>query len=368
MNLFFWQNCISPHQVPYIRKIKNDPRVDNVYLISPFIDSDERKNMGWSSADYAKQRDLDVYIEPTRSKIDELMRIDPEKSVHLFSGIRGDKNVFQYFLQSLEHNLKRGFIIEPPFTYNKPLWAHYVRFFIQDSKYIGCFDYVFAIGEDSVKYYTNISKRWKVIPFVYCTETPQLMVPSDKVNDKPLSIVYVGSLSCRKNVMVLLKALKRNEELDITLDIYGDGDQRRILEKYARQLQCGNRITFHGSVPMSCVTEIMQRYDILVLPSLYDGWGAVVNEALMCGLYVICSSRCGARMLLKSPVNGAVFKNNDSADLALLLRNAQKNIEKIRNERFDRVRWSECITGDVVSRYMIDNLCNDNKQTQPWAK
>lgn len=58
---------------------------------------------------------------------------------------------------------------------------------------------------------------------------------------------------------------------------------------------------------MSEVPEFMQHNDVLILPSLHDGWGAVVNEAMTLGLYVIVSDRCGAKALIADETDGLIL-------------------------------------------------------------
>ena len=52
-----------------------------------------------------------------------------------------------------------------------------------------------------------------------------------------------------------------------------------------------------------------------MLPSRFDGWGAVVNEALMVGTPVICSDRCGASDLIENGRNGYVFEAGNARAL-----------------------------------------------------
>lgn len=47
MNLFFFQNCISPHQIPFIEELSVFTDVDRVVVIAPRVDYDDRKLMGW---------------------------------------------------------------------------------------------------------------------------------------------------------------------------------------------------------------------------------------------------------------------------------------------------------------------------------
>lgn len=44
-------------------------------------------------------------------------------------------------------------------------------FFIQDRKYAKHIQYVFAMGEDAVRYFRSVWKDWQVFPFIYCTNS-----------------------------------------------------------------------------------------------------------------------------------------------------------------------------------------------------
>ena len=55
--------------------------------------------------------------------------------------------------------------------------------------------------------------------------------------------------------------------------------------------------------------------DVLVLPSHWDGWGAVINEALCNGARVVCSDFCGAADLVSDPRFGRVFREGSLESL-----------------------------------------------------
>ena len=59
------------------------------------------------------------------------------------------------------------------------------------------------------------------------------------------------------------------------------------------------------------IPEVICESDCLVLPSRYDGWGAVISEALMVGTPVICSDNCGAANVVTASNVGSVFSTND---------------------------------------------------------
>ena len=54
MNLIFLQNCISPHQMPYIKELPVYESVDRVVVVAPRIDYDDRKQMGWKTPELLK--------------------------------------------------------------------------------------------------------------------------------------------------------------------------------------------------------------------------------------------------------------------------------------------------------------------------
>lgn len=351
MNLIFFQNCISPHQIPYIRECINDTRINNIYLIVPRIDYSTRKELGWNSSDLLTGTFIQCLLKPTDNDIHALLKEQIENTFCFFSGIRADKDVFRWFKISLSYQIKRYIITEPPFTYKKPLWMHYIRFFIQDYCFIKKINGIFGIGEQAIKYYHNISNKWKIFPFQYVTETTQrtLPPPSGKIK-----LLFVGNLTPRKNVKIVIKALKNNH--DFTFTIIGDGKERKKLEELAKKNHVDT--TFLGMQSMNTIPQFMQQHDILILPSLHDGWGAVINEAMTLGLYVIVSNQCGAKALIKSNKEGIVFKNNIT-ELKKALIYINDNIDIIRKQTQERIKDSINIQGKAVAKYFIQCLLEE---------
>jgi len=72
----------------------------------------------------------------------------------------------------------------------------------------------------------------------------------------------------------------------------GDGPERSNIEEYCRNNGAEN-VVFIGGVSWRDVPKFLALSDVLVLPSTSEPWGLVVNEAMVCGLPVIVSNRCG---------------------------------------------------------------------------
>lgn len=137
-------------------------------------------------------------------------------------------------------------------------------------------------------------------------------------------LLYVGRLAKVKNLTLLLSAFKSvfEERKNLVLIIVGDGDEHQSLYESVRPLIEFGHIIFAGKKEGN---ELMAYYnlgDVFVLPSQYEPFGTVVNEALLSGCYVLCSSAAGASCLIQENVNGNIFVSNDLDDLVLKLKNS----------------------------------------------
>jgi glycosyltransferase involved in cell wall biosynthesis len=361
-NIFFWQNCISPHQIAYIKKIPDISENYKAYLIVPTTTLKERELLGWNINFLKINSKLNIIVSPEQKKIIELFSKNTEDSIHLFSGIRGDAFVFNCFKISLKYELKRGIIVEAPYIYKYPLFIHKIRFLFQDYKYIKKIDFVFAIGQNAFNYYTFWSKIWKVIPFAYCVENNNIV--KQTINKGIPKIVFIGNLIPRKNVKLLLKSVSKLN-VKYKLDIIGDGPEFDKLTRLKNRLNLAD-VNFLGKMKMVNIYQILSNYDILVLPSKHDGWGAVINEALMAGVFVICSNNCGGKDLIDNKYRGLIYKTNSTTDLSKKLNNCCVKIDTIRDSKYFRYKWSEHISGSSLSQYFMKCLFHNSLIVPPW--
>lgn len=370
MNIIFWQNILSPHQLPYIIHLLDNIEIKKVVLLSGEDISIERKQMGWEFFNHDKIGNIEIIINPNNEKIKEIFSLYEEDSWHLFSGIRGFKFVFEAFKESINYKIKRGIITESPNTFafglynGKPLWLHKIRFFIQDKKYARYISKVFAIGDEAISYFKSVYKNWDVIPFTYCTETYNFN--NESTSKKNVNFCFVGSLSLRKSPDSIIKAgIIINKEINISF--IGGGEKESVLKRLSNKNKKIN-VTFHGFKKNKEISLLLSNQDVLILPSIRDGWGAVINEAIQSGLFVICSDKCGAKELLRDKRIGRVFRCNDIYELSNIMNFCIDNIDIIRNDREYRKNWAEKrISGKVIAQYMIDCL-NNKKAERPWFK
>ena len=128
-----------------------------------------------------------------------------------------------------------------------------------------------------------------------------------------LHILWVGRISRLKRVDTIIKALGCQRG-DVEVTIVGDGPAKNEIMRLA----VGYPVTFLPSQPIELIREIMRRHDVYVFPSNgMEGWGAVVNEALEEGMYVIGTRETGACATLLA--EDALFSCGDWRRLGKLL-------------------------------------------------
>jgi glycosyltransferase involved in cell wall biosynthesis len=95
------------------------------------------------------------------------------------------------------------------------------------------------------------------------------------------------------------------------------------LEAEAATLGVASRVRFLGFVNQSQLPAVYTASDLLVLPSAFEPFGLVVNEAMCCGCAAAASDRCGAARDLVAPVSpDLVYRCGDIDSLAKILHDA----------------------------------------------
>jgi glycosyltransferase involved in cell wall biosynthesis len=124
-----------------------------------------------------------------------------------------------------------------------------------------------------------------------------------------LRLLFVGRLVSLKNVGALIAAVGSLQQrgLDVSLTIVGEGVLRSALQEQVRR--DGVRgVTFSGFLVGNDLVEAYVNADALVLPSLNEVWGLVVNEAAACAVPSVVSTRAGAaRDLIRGGETGFSF-------------------------------------------------------------
>lgn len=136
-------------------------------------------------------------------------------------------------------------------------------------------------------------------------------------------VVFSAKLQQWKRPLDLLRAFARANLSNGLLVFAGEGPLRFELEAEAVTLGIASRVRILGFVNQSQLPAVYTAADLLVLPSEFEPFGLVVNEAMCCGCAVAASDRCGAARDLVAPVDSQlVFPCGDIGALARILKDA----------------------------------------------
>ncbi len=350
MNIYFWQSNISPHQMPYISEVAKMGH--NVTLVVPKTGQLKiRQDSGWNTPDTT---DVNLIVNPDDSEISLIFETkNTEKTVHCFGGIDFDPMVYKGFLKSISKNVKRIIISEGPDLRGWRMPVRWLYAKLKYSKFKSKVDSVLAIGENAQKYYRFMGiDHSRIRPFLYCVEdTNTGIIPQRNDNLKAL---YLGGLLKIKGVDILLNSYTQLKN-KFQLDIYGQGTEESNLKKFTKNNNL-DLVTFKGIVNNQTIKQFLNTYDFLILPSRKDGWGAVVNEALMAGTPVLCSDNCGAKQLIESELQGAIFKTQNVKDLKNKILFFLNRGPVSPDKRIALIEWSRKIHKTEVAKYLVDNL------------
>lgn len=363
--IIFWQNLVSPHFAPVIRALAELGEV-KVLLVVESVINEERKGMGWNHPELGK---AGLIVNPTEIELDNLIASELEETLHIFSGTRAYKLVWKAFRKAVKLNAKMSVVGETGDWQGikgklRLLRAKYDAFLYKNNIHL-----ILAIGKRGESWYRLAGfPANKIFPWAYFLDSPQVEVK--KANkDECYKIIFVGRLSKEKGVDLLIESIRDiNENFHLT--IIGEGHEKEKLTNRIKEFNLSAKIEIMPFIPHQKVFYEVSQADLLVLPSTgKDGWGAVVNEALMVGTPVVCSTNCGAADVLQSSFRGEVFNPWEENKLAEILKKRVSNgkVDELTRARIKE--WSAKIQPQQAAEYLLKiiNYTYQNVPTPPTA-
>ena len=137
----------------------------------------------------------------------------------------------------------------------------------------------------------------------------------------------VSRLLERKNLFNLIKSFSNYQTKGGSwgLKIIGSGDLYLRLKKYSDKIVRNEKIEIINWLQINDLVNYYNNASAFILPSFFDNWGLVVNEAISSGLPCIVSQNCGCAVdLIKNNESGFVFNPNKNYEL-------QKCMKKVEN-------------------------------------
>jgi len=184
------------------------------------------------------------------------------------------------------------------------------------------------LNADYYRHYRADQRTFFLLPWAvdndrFAAASPDALRERYGITRDAVVILFSAKLVARKDPMTLLLAFEAMNHRDrAALVFMGDGEMRNELEVYTREHGIEN-VHFLGFINQREIPPHYAMSDVFVLPSVYEPRGAVINEAMACGLPVIVTDRCGSI--------GDIVQENDNAFIypagdAVALRDALDSI------------------------------------------
>lgn len=296
-----------------------------------------------------------------------------QESLHINSGLKNSHDAVHHSLKWLLANGYDVFSLpqesfqlqglKGKLNYFK--WFYYLNFTFRRK--------IKAFGVTGLRAYSHLRmmsvKSQRLFQFMYVTKDVSADLVKDSGNRK--RFIFVGAIDRRKNIIPFVEFMKQYPNQNFEFDIYGSWN---LDAQLAEIVKVSPNIRYHGKKDYDTVRKSMFSANYLVLPSLYDGWGAVGNEGLQAGCKLLLSEECGCSIFVKCHTNlGYLFTTKDKTNKSL-----KKAVDSIFDENLDKSqyenisKWAKShISPNAVAEYLdliIQHYFNNcPKPKAPWT-
>ena len=221
--------------------------------------------------------------------------------------------------------------------YNEKNLKKYLKIFVYSILFKLFYKFI-AIGKKNIEMYLRCGvDRRKIFLAPYCVDDQffsgkkilksKFLPIKKEINKKKAKIfLFVGKIINRKGYKDLMKIslmIKNNTKLynNSIFLIIGTGDKLNEIKNFMKDNEIIN-FKFLGFKSQKDLVYYYKIADYLLLPSLYETWGLVVNEAMSVGTPCVVSNNCGcANDLVISGMNGFTYDAGNCKELFKIIKN-----------------------------------------------
>ncbi len=378
MKILYVSDNIYHHMIPLAKALVREVGDDNFKyaILKPIEES--RVKMGFDSNDEIQPWAIKVY--ESKENLIEFEKWFDKADVVLFSNrdlfkmsnIRIQKNKLTFYFSERwwKPDTGRWRLLHPKYF----KLALEIRKLSKNSNF-----HYLAQGGYAAKDIRFISKfENRIWDFGYFTDTSSSNISQN--NSDKINILWCGRMLKWKRVDTLIKAFGEvvKTHTNCHLNIIGDGEEKSKLEIMAEAILPDNSYSFFPSQSINVIRQKMYNSDIFVLTSSgYEGWGAVVNEAMSESCAVIASVESGAgKSMINHMENGILFFSGDwkmlSKKIMMLVKDEKLRIKIAKNgQKAIKEIWSPDVAANrfvKVCDALIKKTSIPNYETGPFKK
>ena len=159
--------------------------------------------------------------------------------------------------------------------------------------------------------------------------------------DRKLKVLFIGGLSQRKGLSYLFEAVEGMQN-KVSLTVVG----HKIVSNCSVLNQALEQHTWIPSLDHEQVLDCMREHDVLIFPSLFEGFGLVITEAMSQGVPVITTNRTAGPDLINEGEDGWIVPAGSSSAIKEILLNILE-------------------TPEIVAQYGI--AAQNKAKNRPWS-
>ncbi len=180
-------------------------------------------------------------------------------------------------------------------------------------------DIVICQGETWKTFYTDLLKRNfdKLIIIQNWIDIEKYIfskiVQNSEINeeDETINVLFLAAVDKKKGIFDLIEAVSRNRIKNVIYHIAGDGlamvESKLLIQKFGLD----NQFRFYGWVRGDNKMKLLQRADIFVLPSYYEGFPNALMEAMASGIAIIATKVGSIPDVVEHSKNGLLYCAGD---------------------------------------------------------
>ena len=204
--------------------------------------------------------------------------------------------------------------------------------------------------------WANSSKN--ILPFFTATYSEKEKTPVTQKKLQPvINFIFVGTLTIGKNPLYAIQLIKRlrHKGYPVRLQMYGEGNQRKLLEDYLLEQQLETIVNLNGNQSKEVLVKAYQDCHFVVLPSESEGWPKAIAEGMFYGCVPIATQVSCVPFMLDYGNRGLLLNidlNKDCLQIEKIIKN-QPLYADMQNQA---ATWSQKYTLEVFESEIIKIL------------
>ena len=351
MKFVFVSSFLNHHQIPFCEEMIK--KCDEFY----FIATENGQSQGYQVSEH---RDYLIDYKKDAEKAEKLIKnadvvilgACPDDLIEL--RMKENKLSFIYSERFFKKGIWRRFIPRTRKAIINKVCKHKDK-----NLFVLCASAFLSYDLSFFNFPTEKCLKWGYFP--ECGEITHSEIEKKKTN----TILWAGRMLDWKHPEVVVKVAKKlkKDNIDFTVNIVGDGPQKNKIQNLIEKYNLQDCVNLFGSKSHEELIQLMKEHQIFMFTSgFYEGWGAVLNEAMANGCAVVASSAIGSvPFLINDGENGMIYRNGS-------IRQAYTAVRKILQSPDLAIKYGEnaadSLSKDFNYKVAAERICEFSEKYQ----